>query len=218
MSVTRHSLLSNLVLTQYNVGVLSKGDFESHTSLNGWKDRSPDGHFVQIYNHKQQLLETLESYVINGIRAGESVIVIATAPHRRHLERRLKARGIDVEKAKLSDDYIALDANDVLATFLKEGWPDEDRLRETLSAVFARARENHKRLRIFGEMVAVLWGLGQAAATLRLERLWNAILEGEGIPLFCAYPRNGFNDSTLHSLELICNTHSHVLPQQPISS
>jgi MEDS: MEthanogen/methylotroph, DcmR Sensory domain len=198
--------------------VLNQGDFASHSSLSCWEGISSNDHFVQIYQNDRQLLETLESYVVNGIRAGESVVVIATPAHRRELERRLKARGIDVDEAKESEDYIALDASEVLGTFLKDGWPDEDRLRETLSIVFARARKNHKRIRIFGEMVAVLWSLGKPAATLRLERLWNAILEDADIPLFCAYPKNGFNDSTLHSLELICSAHSQVLLHQPLSN
>ena len=171
----------------------------------------PAGHFVQLYDHENQLLDSLELYLLDGLRAGESVVVIATARHREELERRLSKHDIDVDRAKCRDDYIALDASEVMATFLKDGWPDEDRLRKTLSAVFVRARKNHDELRIFGEMVAVLWDLGQPAATLRLERLWNAALQGEGVPLYCAYPSGGFNKSTLKSLELICSEHTSVV-------
>jgi hypothetical protein len=57
-------------------------------------------------------------------------------------------------------------------------------------------------------MVAILWGRGHTAATVRLEYLWNQLLRTEKFPLFCAYPRSGFTRGASDSLAEICALHS----------
>jgi hypothetical protein len=50
-------------------------------------------------------------------------------------------------------------------------------------------------LRIFGEMVAVLWNDGKHDAALSLEELWNDLREEHDFSLFCAYPLKCFEQA-----------------------
>ena len=51
----------------------------------------------------------------------------------------------------------------------------------------ARAASRNGRVRVYGEMVNLLWRLGEGEAARRLEALWNEVIQSYAIPLFCAY-------------------------------
>ena len=68
-----------------------------------------------------------------------------------------------------------------------------------------------RRVRAFGEMVALLWAQGHTAAIVRLEHLWHRMCQERGFSLFCAYPRVGFTQDVDASIREICAAHSKVL-------
>jgi hypothetical protein len=177
-----------------------------------WASIIPAEHDVQIYQHDDSLLETLEAYVSDGLRAGEGVIVIATAAHAAALEARLRAAGLDVARASAEGRYRLLDAEATLARFMEQDWPDDERFFQTMSALLAEARGPGRRVRAFGEMVAVLWGQGQRSATVRLEYLWNKLQERHALRLLCAYPVSGFTHDAVASLFEICAQHARAIP------
>ena len=61
-----------------------------------WGELSPCQHVVQIYERDAVFLDSLEGFAADGITAAESIIIIASPQHRRTLEHRLAARGIDL--------------------------------------------------------------------------------------------------------------------------
>jgi hypothetical protein len=176
-----------------------------------WGEMSPGDHLCQIYGNDDSFLDALEGFVGGGIRAQESVIVIATQEHIASLDARLEALGLDIESARAEDRYIALSAEDTLAKFMVNGWPEERQFSETVSAVISRARAGDRRVRAFGEMVAILWARGHYAATVRLEHLWNKLLKTEKFPLFCAYPQAGFSKGAAASIRELSDAHSKVI-------
>jgi hypothetical protein len=176
-----------------------------------WAEMSPCEHVVQIYGDDRVFLDGLEGFVGNGLREGESAIVIATAMHLHGLEKRLRLNGVDVGKAKFENRYVARLAEEVLAEFMVNDWPDENRFLDAMQGLIGRARgeQNHK-VRAFGEMVAILWSRGLHAATIHLELLWTKVLASERFPLFCAYPRDTFTKNATESIQEICLMHSRV--------
>src|SRR5688500_1644475 len=95
-----------------------------------WGEISPCEHLVQIYEQDDVFLDALEGFVSGGIAAGDAVIIIATPEHRRALAQRVRARGVDLPAAERRDQYIALDAEQTLARFMIDGWPDDARFEE----------------------------------------------------------------------------------------
>jgi hypothetical protein len=166
---------------------------------------------VQIYSDTGAFIDSLVGFVASGIRTGESVLFIATAPHRLAIEMRLKERGIDVDRTRASDRYIDLDAADVLAEFMVDGWPDDELFAATIRRLLDIARRDGRRVRAFGEMVAILWARGEHAATVRLEHLWHNLCHSDGFSLYCAYPRVGFTRDAETSIAEICAAHSRVI-------
>jgi hypothetical protein len=175
-----------------------------------WGEIAPCDHVVQIYNENDILLDSLEGYVGGGIRSGDGVIVIATRPNLDALKTRLLSKGVDLNDASEQEQYIALDAEETLSRFMMNGWPDNELFMEVISNLIRQARGKGRRVRAFGEMVALLWARGDTAATVRLEYLWSALCQKEDFSLFCAYPKAGFTQDVGQSISAICATHSHV--------
>ncbi|OXH85026.1 hypothetical protein CA830_29965, partial [Burkholderia multivorans] len=65
----------------------------------------------------------------------------------------------------------------------------------------------------FGEMVAVLCARGQPDAALRLEALWNELIERHRFSLYCGYPHDAFPGAEQSTLfRHVCALHRRVLP------
>lgn len=183
-----------------------------------WGEFAPHEHVVQLYADDAQFLDLLEAFVVAGLASGESVVLIATAAHLGALDERLVARGIHLEGPRQRDHYIAMDVDAVMPLLMVDGMPDEERLQDFADTVLQRARQGGRRLRVFGEMVAVLWAAGNTRATLRLEQLWDQLARQEGFPLFCAYPKIGFlhgagagGHQATGTAHAICCAHTRVL-------
>ena len=173
-----------------------------------WGEIHPCEHLVQIYDTDAVFLDTLEGFVAAGLRGGESVIVIATPSHLQSLNHRLHSAGLDLASLRARDQYVPLNAEETLAMFMKDGWPDEERFSRLVKGLVACARRDDRKVRAFGEMVALLWASGQRAATVRLEELWQQLCTVEHFSLLCAYPRVGFTQGVTASMADICAAHS----------
>lgn len=182
-----------------------------HVGLNAevfWGEIAPCDHVLQIYESDDEFIDTLEGYVTSGFRAGESVIIIATPEHLKALNERLRQQKWDLFSLTLQDQYIPLSAEQALDQFMIHGWPDENLFYHLLTNLLLRARKRNRRVRAFGEMVALLWAKGHVGATVHLEHLWTQYCEAEAFSLFCAYPKSGFTDDANESLTEICRCHS----------
>lgn len=176
-----------------------------------WGEIAPCEHMVQIYANDDVFLDSLEGFVHGGLVAGDGVVVIATQIHIGSLEARLVRRGLDVASAQAAEQFIALDAQETLDKFIVSGWPDEGLFRKFVLKTLESAGRGGRRVRAFGEMVAVLWGNGNSGATVRLEHLWKRLCEDEKLSLFCAYPKSGFTRDAQLSLQEIFDLHSRVM-------
>lgn len=177
-----------------------------------WNKIRPREHIVQIYGTDEVFLDSLTGFVAGGLAAGDAVIIIATADHRAQLETRLSALGCDLQAASGRDAYFALDAEETLARFFVNDWPNDDLFTALVADLLARARRDGRRVRAFGEMVAILWEQGRKGATVRLEYLWHQLCEKERFALFCAYPKNSFANEGRAALHGIFAAHSKVIP------
>ena len=188
----------------------SNADFGSSATV-FWGEIAPCEHIAQFYEHDGVLLDALVGFVGGGLKADDSAIVIATVEHIKVLEERMKASNVDVATARMQDQYITLVAEEALAKFMVRGWPDDKLFADLVTELITRARGNGRRVRAFGEMVALLWARGDQGATIRLEHLWHQICQSEAFSLFCAYPKTGFTEDSSKSMNEICAAHSRII-------
>lgn len=180
-----------------------------------WSAVNESAHFVQFYELDAALLNSLSGFIGTGLVAGDACIVVATPAHREGLEERLLNFGLDVAAARASGQYVALDAAELLSQCMVDSAPEPSRFAEVIGGIITRAAKDKRRVRIFGEMVALLWTGGNQQAAIRLEELWNKLHETYSFMLFCAYPMNGVGGAAFaESFNHVCQTHSHVIPAE----
>ena len=170
----------------------------------------PTNHFVEFYVDDRSLIDSVRKFVSVGISEGDAAIVIAGGPHRESLEEELD-RIIDLQAATDHGLYVSLDADETLSRFMVEGLPDAARFDRVIGDLIARVSGDGGSVRVFGEMVSLLWARGDTAAALRLEDLWNRCTKSHRFRLFCAYPAAAFNEDDLHPLGAIWDRHSQIV-------
>jgi PAS domain S-box-containing protein len=183
-----------------------------------WSKMSEHGHVMQFYDNDESLLDLLSKLVRIDLTAGDTCIVMVTSAHRESLEERLKANGLDLATAQTQGKYIFLDANAMLSQLMIDGLPEPDRFREIFGNIIMQAKKNQCSVRIFGEMVALLYTEGNQAAALRLEELWNDLLHTHRhFPhfLFCIHSMPSFaREAWGRQFLQICQQHSHIIPDE----
>src|SRR5205814_8371306 len=130
------------------------------------------------------LVDAVGEFIGRALRAGESGIVVATEAHRAGVEQRLQADGQDLAAAAADGRYLALDAAETLSKFMVHGAPEPGRFAEVVGGIVWQATEAGGRVRVFGEMVALLVIEGNHAAAIRLEELWNDLQQAQTFSLF----------------------------------
>jgi hypothetical protein len=178
-----------------------------------WAELSPCAHVVQIYEDDGLFLDSLAEFVAGGLAQGEAAIVIATPQHRQGLRMRLASKGFAVERMQTSDQLIVLDAEETMSKFLINKWPEEQIFHEVIGEVLERATQKGRKVRAFGEMVALMWAQGYCGATIRLEHLWTDLCRRKSFSLFCAYPKTGFTADAVEDIARVRSVHSHVLDE-----
>ena len=172
-------------------------------------------HLVQFYESDAFPAQRVSEFIADGVRVGESIVIIATPEHRSAIEKPLSDRGVNLAGLRNGGQYIPLDAKETVARLMDGRALDEKLFYRVVGGVITQAAKGGRRVRAFGEMVAVLWEEGNSQGAIELEKLWNQLSETLLFTLFCAYPIKGFCDADNGDIfRDICNTHSTVLPTE----
>ena len=176
-----------------------------------------EAHVVQFYTSDSFLLDGLGASFGSALKAGESAVVVMTTAHLKGLRKRLSAQNIDIEAAARQGRFTALDASEALNIFMDPSGPNRQKFLREFGSVIRKAQAaadvKHKRVVVFGEMVAVLWKQKKYESAVRLEQLWNELARTHFFHLRCAYPAKAFQGEMKgEPYHTICSEHSVVVP------
>jgi CheY-like chemotaxis protein len=167
-------------------------------------------HAVCFYEDNPSLASTVAHFIGEGLAASQAAVIVATASHSASIRDQLTAMGVDSQERIEQGRLLMFDADEVLNRLMVGNRPDAERFENTINPIVDRAAGGRKRLvRIYGEMVDVLWSSGREDAALSLEILWHQLIARRKCSLLCGYSSGvcqgeGFN--------MICDRHSHVVP------
>jgi hypothetical protein len=167
-------------------------------------------HFVELYEDDADLVDSVRTFLSIGINEGEAAVVIAGASHRTAIEAALE-RTLDLAEARDRGVFRSLDAAETLARFMVGDDVDTGRFEDVIGDVLRGAASGGRRVRVFGEMVALLWEQGNVQGAVNLEDGWNTLAARYDFRLFCAYPATHLAAADPASLTDVCNRHSHVV-------
>ena len=167
-------------------------------------------HVVGFYSDDQELVDQAAQYLIEGVTAGSPALVVTTAAHRSELREWLAVRGID-ESMGPAGTVRFVDAARTLSQFMVDGHPDADRFASVVGDLIDRTGSG--RVRVYGEMVQLLWETVNAA--MELESLWNELAAGgREFSLCCAY-RSDTVSADRRAWESVCRLHSALVGLPP---
>jgi len=167
-------------------------------------------HAVCFYEDSPSLARTVARFIAEGLAARQAAIIVATPSHSGTIRDQLAALGVDSEERIAQGELLMFDADEVMNQFMVGDLPDSERFEATIYPIVAEVAGDRNRLvRIYGEMVDVLWSRGREEAALSLEMLWHQFIAVRKCSLLCGYSTSvgdgeGFN--------AICDRHSHVVP------
>ena len=171
-------------------------------------DHLRGSHVVHFYATDDELVDVAGEFLAQGLLVGESCLVVATPSHCRDLQAWCDPNG----SASLEGRLILVDAVDTLGRFMVDGSPVPADFDVAIMDVLRRLPANAP-LRVYGEMVGVLWSEGNVAAAIKVEELWNGLAAQMPFSLFCAYPSSvAF---PLDEVSTICDLHTSLVGGPP---
>jgi hypothetical protein len=148
----------------------------------------------------------------SGLHKGEAVLLVLSEPHYDPVRHRLEREGFNLSDLEETGQLVCENAKNLLATFMFDGIIDEHKFKTKLDRMIEKAKlgsgsRKHGLVRIFGEMVDLIWE-SHPKATERLEELWNEVIQIHSVPLLCAYSLAGMPNALPHPL---VSCHSHAI-------
>jgi hypothetical protein len=176
-------------------------------------DAPVNRHFAQFHRDSQEATKSVALFVEIGLRRKNGVLAVLGAAHKDLLLERLRRSGLDPEAFRRSGQLQILDAEATLKHIMRGDTPDW----ETFRAVVGKAIEGvqafgRTTVRVYGELVSMLWREGNADAAIRLEEFWNELARLYPFSLFCSYMVDYHAPACYHGpLSEIGRTHSDVI-------
>lgn len=173
-------------------------------------------HVVLFYGQDDELVAPVGAFLAEAIGKAGTAIVVATATRREAFASRLAQLGIDVVSARAGGAYTELDAAEMIDRFVVGDWADPARFWQEFSPVLRTAAAGAGPVRLYGEMVSVLWDRNLAGAAIEVEAMWNELGAQYPFALACGYRTPDVaDDGTLDAVSQICRAHSVIVGDPP---
>ncbi len=173
----------------------------------------PSAHIVYSYTDDAHLAEAVCLFASSGIRKVEAVLLVLSDAHYDPVRTCLERQGFNLSELEATGHLVCENARSLLGHFMFDGIIDEHKFKTKLGGMIEKAKRGGKGkdrpVRVFGEMVDLIWTLNPKA-TQRLEELWNEVIEKHSVPLLCAYALAGVKPNTFPQALLDCHSHALV--------
>jgi hypothetical protein len=170
-------------------------------------------YIVEVFRHQSGKVKSVAQYITDGLNNGEAVAIIARPFLRKALIDCLVPQGVDVQSCKDQGKIKFLDAEFLLSSLWFDDGIDAEAFEKFVSDPLRVMKQKYDKIRIFGEMVNLLWQKGAYAEAMQLEDSWNALFKKFEFSLLITYSLNHLDPSTFdEALEQICRCHPHHNP------
>lgn len=175
----------------------------------------PRDHVVHFYGTDDELFGAIGRSLAAALSQGEAVVFIAEPGHRQALVVVLGQAGVDVADAQAAGRLLMMDAAEVLAQISVDGSIDPDAFDAVVGTPIRQAAVGRP-VRVYGEMVSLLWTAGDVTGAIDLERRWNELAGALPFSLSCGYPVDVFADAAACEAFMdVCDLHSDVIAAAP---
>lgn len=176
-------------------------------------DPQPHSHIVYPCADEHRIAEAVGTFAASGLRQGDAVVLVTTDRRRELIERHLREEGFPLDTMQEQGQLAFLQADTLLQAFMHDGMPDAQLFKQRVGKIIENASVHPttgapRKVRIFGEMVSLLYMNSNTPAATRLEEFWNDMVTVHSISLFCAYSLKMESEKLPQEL---LDAHSHDL-------
>ena len=143
---------------------------------------------MQCSDRDEELAASAGDYLADAFAEGGAAVIVATAAHCATW-RPTWRRGAWIAAARRSGSLICLDAGQLARLLTGAGRIDRAGVDAQIRPAILAAGEAEGPVRVYGEVVALLWAAGHVNAALELEGFWNEL--GREIPSRCTAATRG---------------------------
>lgn len=168
-------------------------------------------HAVRFYESTESICGTVAAFLGGGFIKQDPALVIAAPGHRKAIAAALRAVNFSVDALEESGALVMIDAATMLDSFLVNETPDPVRFQSVVGAAVSDlgARDTSS-VRVYDEMVDLLWKQDRPDAAIRLETLWDRLTVACHCSLLCGHAV-GHVCSGTGGRQSLCAQHSHIL-------
>lgn len=182
---------------------------------------SPSAHYhaVQFYKDEGSLAGTVARFFAEGLTLGQPAMIVAAPRHAETVMREMSNSGLDVAALRAAGELHVFDARKTLLSFMIGDVPDPVLFRKNLGELIEQVCAGRKPcpIRVYGEMVDLLWQDGNVDGAIKLETLWNQLAITYDFALLCGYAVGSVYRETRHPrYDEVCAQHSHILKNETV--
>ena len=168
-------------------------------------------HMVEMFETTESMTDRVSTFVLDGLRQGDAVLLAMRLPHWNLISTRLTAANVLLSDAVASGRLTVLDAARTLARMMWHGVPSGGLFDEVVGKTVRQLNSSGAGLRVYSDMVDVLAADGFFQASDALEKLWSELAARESVTVLCGYSASTFlNPETSNALGSICRSHTDV--------
>jgi len=168
-------------------------------------------HMVEMFETTESMTDRVSTFVLDGLRQGDAVLLAMRLPHWNLISTRLTAANVLLSDAVASGRLTVLDAARTLARMMWHGVPSGGLFDEVVGKTVRQLNSSGAGLRVYSDMVDVLAADGFFQASGALEKLWSELAARESLTVLCGYSASTFlNPETSNALGSICRSHTDV--------
>jgi len=168
-------------------------------------------HMVEMFETTESMTDRVSTFVLDGLRQGDAVLLAMRLPHWNLISTRLTAANVLLSDAVASGRLTVLDAARTLARMMWHGVPSGGLFDEVVGKTVRQLNSSGAGLRVYSDMVDVLAADGFCQASGALEKLWSELAARESLTVLCGYSASTFlNPETSNALGSICRSHTDV--------
>jgi DNA-binding NarL/FixJ family response regulator len=189
----------------------------SASVLPQWRRAAGHRHDLLPYTTDEVLVDAVMGFFDSALDAGDSIVAVVTAPHRKALDAEFRRRGVDIAAMAASGRYTAVDSAAALESILADGIPDGALFAAAMDTLVERglsaAMASTPHVTIFGEIAPLLCARGNYDAMLRLEQIAGDYLAARPASILCCYSTGCFDNASVYAG--VCGEHSTVVSANP---
>ena len=167
-------------------------------------------HGVHFYESSDSICGIVAAFLGTGFITSEPAIVIATPEHQDGVGRALAVAGFSVDALQRAGMLLMRDARAMLSQLQVADVPDPVRFESVVGREIEHLSATRQAgVRVYDEMVDLLWKTRQPAGAIRLETLWDRLTFSRRCSLLCGHAVGNYRRHA--GAQSLCALHSHVV-------